>query len=186
MTDHKLPMSDVLIVQEYKNAKQPMKQIGVLADLNNTDKKTIVEILLAAHCDVPKNCLTKERKAAAAETAPEVEVPEGWAIGEKIEGGGDANCRSMIETPEDLRARGGLGGPGTIVITKSLPKDLELPENLKPQTRARIAFADAIRKMIPGDDSVYDIEDIDTHIFVERVAGMVIMLEALEESYAEV
>lgn len=36
------------IVREYKAAKQPLKQIGILADLNGVDKSEIVRILREA------------------------------------------------------------------------------------------------------------------------------------------
>ena len=48
-----LLMSEQQIVNEYKEAKSPRNQIAILADQNMCDKKTIVNILEAAGCEVP-------------------------------------------------------------------------------------------------------------------------------------
>ncbi len=48
-----LPMSEQEIVKEYKEAASPRAQIAILADQNSCDKKTIVNILVAAGCEVP-------------------------------------------------------------------------------------------------------------------------------------
>lgn len=42
------------IVREYLQAKQPLKQIGILAEENLCDKKEIVAILRAAGCNLPQ------------------------------------------------------------------------------------------------------------------------------------
>lgn len=47
-------MSDGDIVREYLQAKQPLKQIGILAEENLCDKKEIVAILRAAGCNLPQ------------------------------------------------------------------------------------------------------------------------------------
>lgn len=52
-------MSNAEIVREYRQAKAPMKQIGILADENQCTKKEIVTILLEAGETVPKNFLNK-------------------------------------------------------------------------------------------------------------------------------
>ena len=64
-----LPMSEQEIVNEYKNAKTPQKQIAILADQNACDKKTIVNILEAAGCELPGNF--KKKKKALLEEDPE-------------------------------------------------------------------------------------------------------------------
>lgn len=50
-----LPMSRDEIVRDYMAAKTPLRQIKVLAELNCTDKPTIVQILREAGCPLPKN-----------------------------------------------------------------------------------------------------------------------------------
>ena len=66
-----LPMSDAMIASEYRQAKQKQKQIHILADLNGTDTKTIVEILTREGCELPGNYKAK-KPAPAPEAAPEV------------------------------------------------------------------------------------------------------------------
>ncbi len=43
------------IVADYKQAKQPMKQIAILADLNGVRKEQIVQILREAGAELPGN-----------------------------------------------------------------------------------------------------------------------------------
>lgn len=45
---------ELAIVREYKAAKQPLKQIGLLADLHECSKDEIVRILREAGCELPK------------------------------------------------------------------------------------------------------------------------------------
>lgn len=51
------------IVREYIQAKQPLKQIGILAEENLCDKKEIVAILRAAGCNLPQQYDQSWRKA---------------------------------------------------------------------------------------------------------------------------
>lgn len=60
------------IVAEYKAAKQPMKQIGILADQNLCSKRQIVDILLEAGCSVPGQYAPKPKKDALKELQKEV------------------------------------------------------------------------------------------------------------------
>lgn len=70
-------MSNAEIVAEYRQAKTPMKQIGILADQNQCSKKEIVKILLEAGETVPQNFLSKPPAPAAAPAAgePEADYP---------------------------------------------------------------------------------------------------------------
>lgn len=63
-----LPMSEQEIVNEYKNAKKPQSQIAILADQNSCDKKTIVNILEAAGCELPGNFKRKKKEEPLEET----------------------------------------------------------------------------------------------------------------------
>ncbi len=56
-----MTMTNEEIIREYREAKTPMKQIGILADENQCSKKEIVDILLAAGEQVPQNFLNKPR-----------------------------------------------------------------------------------------------------------------------------
>jgi len=56
-------MSNEEILREYRQARYPMKQIGILADENQCAKREIVEILMTAGEKVPPQ-FTKNRKPA--------------------------------------------------------------------------------------------------------------------------
>ena len=64
-----LPMTEQEIVKEYKEAKSPRAQIAILADQNGCEKKTIVNILEAAGCELPGNY--KKKKKVLLEEDPE-------------------------------------------------------------------------------------------------------------------
>lgn len=66
-------MSNADIVREYKAAKTPMKQIGILADQNLCKKKEIVEILLKEGCEVPKY-YTKQKEKDDAQDVTDINV----------------------------------------------------------------------------------------------------------------
>lgn len=50
-----MTMTPAEIVADYKQAKQPMKQIAILADLNGVRKEQIVQILREAGAELPGN-----------------------------------------------------------------------------------------------------------------------------------
>lgn len=66
-----LPMSDAEIASEYRQAKKKQSQIHILAELNNTGTKTIVEILTREGCELPGNFKKKAAPAKEQEAAPE-------------------------------------------------------------------------------------------------------------------
>lgn len=72
-----LPMSEQESVNEYKAAKRPQNQIAILADQNGCEKKTIVNILEAAGCELPGNYKKKKKEQTleATEAAPK-ETPD--------------------------------------------------------------------------------------------------------------
>lgn len=59
-----MTMTNEEIVRDYRAAKTKMKQIGILADLNGCDSRTIVNILLEEGESVPGNFLPKRKKQA--------------------------------------------------------------------------------------------------------------------------
>jgi len=67
-------MSNADIVREYKAAKTPMKQIGILADQNLCKKKDIVKILMKEGCEVPKFYKPKDNKEEPVEVAADTNV----------------------------------------------------------------------------------------------------------------
>ncbi len=67
-----MTMTDEEICRDYRTAKTPTKQIGILADLNGCTKAEIKEILIAGGCELPGNMRPKAKKAQAAEQAEAV------------------------------------------------------------------------------------------------------------------
>lgn len=61
------------ILRDYRAAKSPMKQIGILADVNCCEKRDIVNILLEMGEKVPGNFLPGKREKK--KTAPAAEAP---------------------------------------------------------------------------------------------------------------
>ena len=49
-----MTMTNEEIIRDYREAKAPMKQIGILADMNCCTRKEIVAILADAGLEVPK------------------------------------------------------------------------------------------------------------------------------------
>lgn len=144
-----MTMTNEEIVRDYKAAKAPQKQIGILADLNACSKKEIVEILREAGCELPAY-YTKKPK----------ETPEQTK---------EAVINAMKDAPLVLEP-----------APAQEPKTHIAPETLTALTKAKVAFSDAVRAMLPETDSDEDFEDIDKELFFERVIGMVVMLDALE------
>lgn len=65
------------IVADYKQAKQPMKQIGILAELNGVKRDKIVEILREAGVELPGNYNKKPKEKVAeldTQAAPPIQV----------------------------------------------------------------------------------------------------------------
>ena len=56
------PMTDEEIVRDYQAAKSPLKQVGILAQLNNCSKERIKEILVAAGCELPAQMRPRQKK----------------------------------------------------------------------------------------------------------------------------
>ena len=57
-------MTNEEIVRDYRLAKTPLKQIRILADMNQTSKDEIVKILKEAGCKLPKQYEEKPAEVA--------------------------------------------------------------------------------------------------------------------------
>ena len=83
-----MTMTNEEICREYRQAKTPLKQIGILADENSCTKREIAEILRGAGEKLPKTYKVKD--AAAAETphpsAAPTPSPEGKAAEMQLPG----------------------------------------------------------------------------------------------------
>lgn len=67
-------MTNEEIVRDYRAAKSKLKQVGILADLNGCDNKTIVNILLEEGESVPGQFLQRGRKKAKRPELVELEA----------------------------------------------------------------------------------------------------------------
>lgn len=89
------------IVREYLQAKQPLKQIGILAEENLCEKKEIVAILRAAGCNLPQQydqARHKVKKQPEEEANP-AEEPAGPQVRDHYTQACDAIFR-MMETAD--------------------------------------------------------------------------------------
>lgn len=66
-------MTNEEIIRDYKQAAAPVKQIGILADLNQCSRQDIVKILREAGCELPK--LYDKKKVETPEPELAVENP---------------------------------------------------------------------------------------------------------------
>lgn len=97
----RLTMTDEEIIREYRQAKQPLKQIGILAEENLCDKKEIVAILRAAGCNLPQQydqARHKVKKQPDEEANPAAE-PSGPQVRDHYTQACDAIFR-MMETAD--------------------------------------------------------------------------------------
>ena len=68
-------MTNEEIIRDYKQAAAPMKQIKILAELNQKSTKEIVQILKEAGCDLPGQYDKKKVEKAVVEPELAVENP---------------------------------------------------------------------------------------------------------------
>lgn len=93
------------IVREYLQAKQPLKQIGILAEENLCDKKEIVAILRAAGCNLPqqydqaRHKVKKQPETASEPETNQAEEPAGPQVRDHYTQACDAIFR-MMETAD--------------------------------------------------------------------------------------
>ena len=71
-----MTMTNEEICRDYRQAKAPSKQIAILAELNQCDRKTIKDILVAGGCKLPGNCVgTKTKSRGVPLAGPEPQEP---------------------------------------------------------------------------------------------------------------
>lgn len=167
-----LPMSEQEIVNEYKAAKKPQSQIAILADQNGCEKKTIVNILEAAGCELPGNFKKKKKEQSLEELGLHYTGSTAGA------GGSGTHAEPPFTIPP---------APKEVNIEKkTLLEDLDFskvqPEPVKEEplpiaVHVRLAALRSIERMIPEDG---DIEDVDHTIFAQRVAGILQLVWEVE------
>ena len=74
MSETRMVMTDEEICRDYRAAAAPLKQVWILADLNQCSKERIKQILVANGCELPGNMRPKPKKAPAAASEPEPET----------------------------------------------------------------------------------------------------------------
>ena len=165
-----LPMTEQEIVKEYKEAKSPRTQIGILADQNGCEKKTIVNILEAAGCELPGNYKKKKK----AETLEEL----GLHYAGTVIGAGGSGKATPEEPPFPIPP-----APKEVNIEKkTLLEDLDFAkiqpepkeEPLPIAVHVRLAALRTIENMLPEDSGI---EAVD---FTERVIGILQLVKEVE------
>ena len=68
-----MTMTDEEICRDYRAAKSPLKQVGILADLNGCTKAEIKEILIAGGCELPAQMRPRPKRQHQAAKEPEPE-----------------------------------------------------------------------------------------------------------------
>ena len=154
-------MTNEEIIREYREAKTPLKQIGILADENMCSRGKIVEILRAAGVDLPavyreKNAGAVPHPSPAGDTFPQGKVGTGEHPAEETE-----------EVPE--------ADYGPILPA---PKLIELTD------RVNDAAIEVIARMVADSDSSGD-QDAATREFRERVRGVLALVHELRGGYGE-
>ena len=98
-------MAPAEIAAEYRQAKKPMLQIGILADLNGCTKKEIAAVLREQGCELPERYKTAQEKAKANTSSGAVAPPSPQGEGNESQGcGSDAGesleSRSIMQLAE--------------------------------------------------------------------------------------
>lgn len=82
-----MTMTPEEIVRDYKAAKTPSKQIGILAELNQCDREKIKQILVEAGCKLPGNCVGTKTKSKGVPLAGPEKPAKADDIPQEPEGG---------------------------------------------------------------------------------------------------
>ncbi len=172
-----MTMTNEDIIREYREAKTPLKQIGILADENMCSRGKIVEILREAGMDLP--AVYREKNAGAVpHPSPAGDTEEARARREaagpiardfpkgKV-GTGEHPAEETEEVPE--------AGYGPILPA---PKLIEITERVKD------AAVEVIARMVADSDSSGD-QDSATWEFRERVRGVLALVHELRGGYGE-
>lgn len=129
-------MTNEEICREYRQAKDPKKQVEILADCNQTTKSAIVDILRAGGEKVPGNY--KPKKIETPEAAmKEATQPSGWQIFDPASGGLGA-----AETPEQKPSKRLIALEDILDIFVGVLQDWrEAPEEVDRDAAAKTTLA---------------------------------------------
>lgn len=149
------------ILREYRGAKQPMKQIGILADENACAKQEIVKILLEAGETVPPQFLPK---------------------GNGLIGGKKSEPESAEEEREELPS--GLPAPPGAGDWPEATYQAELGAAEGFRERVCRGVVDAVAKLLADSESGHDQENT-VWTFRENVRGVLALAYALTKEEDE-
>ena len=151
-------MTNEEIIREYREAKKPLKQIGILADENQCSKKEIVGILTEAGLEVPPQFMPRPFGGGAAAgtvaRAPSVSFADS----------------SLPEGADDGEAEWG--------------PILPAPRQQRTGTDVYAAAVEVIDRMVADSDSGASQED-EVWQFRERVRGVLAMVYELRKEWDE-
>jgi len=91
-------MTPAEIVADYRQSKTPMKQIGILADLNVCTRQEIVDILREAGEELPKNYQKKPKTEP--KTEPEPGIPMKEIVSEQCR----ESIKAMVDDDDTINA----------------------------------------------------------------------------------
>lgn len=170
-------MSHEDIVREYKAAKTPMKQIGILADQNLCKNREIVDILLEAGCEVPK-VYTKTKEKKEDPVMPGAEVPtnfdeKSFEDLQKAMDEADKEAMRTFEVPDSADTNIDYMPPlsNRVYIADPAIEDMS-PEQLKQKLR------DALGSVVK-----YEFEFLD---YTKRIKSLMDGIRMLSQIYTEV
>ncbi len=150
-------MTDAEIIREYREAKTPLKQIGILADENQCSRGKIVDILRAAGVELPAVYREKEKAPSAA-----AEVPHPSPAG-------DTFPQGKAETEDGEAEYGPI---------------LPAPRLAGFSERVNDGAIEVIARMVADSDSSGDQQEASWE-FRERVRGVLALVHELRGGYGE-
>lgn len=150
-----MTMTPEEIARDYRGSKAPLKQIGILADLNGCTKQEIADVLKEAGLDVPDRFKREPFKLDQQEQeTPEIATTEGME-----------NKSEETEPPRDIKT-------DVVSLCDALP------------IIAEHAACRAIERALDDLDEVaLDVSNVGhvAIIFAERVRGILMMVDSLRE-----
>ena len=88
-------MSAAEVAAEYRQAKKPLLQIGILADMNGCTKKEIAAVLREQSCELPERYKTANEKAKANTSSGAGAPPSPQGEGNESQGRGSDAGESL-------------------------------------------------------------------------------------------
>lgn len=99
-------MTNEEICRDYRQAKQKQKQIGILAELNQCDKITIVSILKAGGEQLPGNYYNKPQPKKTKSPAPDMACPVDTNCPQEEDAVKPIDAATLMAIIQDAASRG--------------------------------------------------------------------------------